>query len=1138
MKRIYIFIVIFLLPSLSMAQNVYVSTSGSNNNDGSKPSPFATVTIALTTNPDTIFLLPGTYYENVIINNLKRTKTNPLVITANEKGTVLFEGVERFNYKWTETQAGSGIYVSDVPEDIWQLFVDGRMMINARWPNADHPFEDFDNSNWWDRHESWCKAIKEESGFVKQADGTKIGWLTEDGHQNMATTGIDFNGKVAVLNVNSMESYAGVIYDHIPGTNAFKYQLLQKVLDGLNDKEVGVVHKNRGHAYFFFENGLDLLDVPGEWYYNKNEKKVYIIPADGSNPNESLIEGKTQSYAFEVNNSEYVYIKGLNFFATTVVFTEIKFSKVEDCVFNYASYSKRILDDIDEIAHTKMVLESKPNKDNPESNPPTGNLFINNEVAYTDGMAFHMSRGIKDTIFNNHFHHIDISGTRGGSIGVDYRGGYYTAFIRNTFEKGGASAATKSANFPYNALNKLSQWGYIQDDGVAFQVANGGQIGSISTQNWIFNSVKAGLRFDGPEDTSPYANGIENAKMIQGTFVRNVVWNNPLGYMIKGDDHRMYCNVAFNNSATGAKILASTEHEHANTKTISRNNIMEDWSGERSGDQFTDPVPGIVDHNWLANPTENNIFKVLRDPYNLDFRPKSDLVIDQGIDIPAETFATTNAQIPDFTTEFKVGDAPDIGAYEADADNYWIAGRMQPLASTPIPPNMTQTAQTNADLMWLPAYQSSNNRVYFGTSEGNLNLVATQQNNIYDPGELDPSQTYYWRVDCLTKDGWQTGDTWSFRPNGQAYIECEMPTSKSYTFPTPNGSEDYNSVPWNTGDGFLGEIHLLSDQLIIMQDAVADGANVWNSNGMTAKAEIKIRDYPFVSFEYLTPKRSSDFTWNTQVVGAGNAKSARSVSKATLTPASGEYKKALINLTPMIDNWDSKYSTNKEWKYLEILHFTLNADGDWRYDTDGDFWLDNFKMGFGAIKDKIGDPTIIDNKEIAIEKDEVYAFTYNDLNIEVPYNGDSYPWPMCEDAPLDWEIIVHPGDNYSYTDEIITPDYDFEGILTVPVSIKADDYDSPIVIVNIKVGEVANGLFDNLASGESYTYPNPVSKKLNIQSQETVKMINIYSLSGSLVMSKQHPGNSINVSKLAPGIYQLVGVFHNNAKWTERITRL
>ena len=34
--------------------------------------------------------------------------------------------------------------------------------------------------------------------------------LLENGDKDMASSGINFNGKVAVLNVNSMETYAGL----------------------------------------------------------------------------------------------------------------------------------------------------------------------------------------------------------------------------------------------------------------------------------------------------------------------------------------------------------------------------------------------------------------------------------------------------------------------------------------------------------------------------------------------------------------------------------------------------------------------------------------------------------------------------------------------------------------------------------------------------------------------------------------------------------------------------------------------------------------------------------------------------------------------------------------------------------------
>lgn len=1115
MQRLFTFLYVSVfagIVSLSVngqGTNKFVSTEGDDGNAGTESSPYKTVTKALTASPDTIFLLPGTYYENVIIDNIVRNTANPLVIIPKEKGTVLFEGVERFTYNWQPYSENNNIFVSDLPKDVWQLFIEGKMMINARWPNADHPFEDFDKSNWWDRHETWCKA--------KQS-GTRYLNVQDNGEKGFATTGIDFSGKIGVLNVNSMESYSGFIRNHAPGLDSFDYELHPDVVNSLNTKQIGVINKNAGHAYYFFENGLDLLDVPGEWYYDKTEKKVYVYPEAGIDLTQVEVKGKTQSYAFEVTNSEFVYITGINFFGTTISYEQCFESKIEDCNFIYASYSKRMLDDISEIDHTKMVILTKPDKNNLENNRTSNNQFVNNEVAFTDGMAFHMTRGFYDTIYNNYFHHIDISGTRGGSIGVDYRGGYYTAFIRNTFEKGGGSAATKSANFPYNALNRLSQWGYIQDDGVAFQIANGGQIGSISTQNWIYNSPKAGLRFDGGEDTDPL---IEN-KMIEGTFVRNVVWDNPLGYMVKGDYHRVYNNIAFNNSATGAKILDSEFHDNANTHSITRNNVMEDMTSNRSGNQFSHPVVGTVDHNWLANPLENNISKVLRDPYNLDFRPKegSELV-DRGIDIPAETFPITGTQIPDFTSEFKVGDSVDMGAYEFNYENYWIPGRMQPKASTPIPPNGTQTAMVDADLMWLPAYKSFNNKVYFGETETSLELVSEQANNIYDPGDLDPSKQYYWRVDCETANGWVTGEVWSFIPNGQPYKDCGMRSSSSLEFSTPNGMEDYNSIPFENPKNFLGEVHLLSDQLVIMTDS---DSMTWNNNGLEAVVNVKIRDYPFVSFDYYTPDRETAFPIGIQVKTA-DKKSKRNAAKTTLEPAQNEQTNVILSLQRQINSWDDAFGSDTDWPFMERFIFIHAPEGDWIYANDGDFWMDNLEFGFAAIKDKIANPVIIGQKEeITISESTSLPITLDDLDVVVTYNETEYTFPLCETTPDNWSFLILEGENYSFNNTVIIPDEGFVGELSIPVMLTTGDYESPHFNVMVTVeADTSNSGSSKVdaepVQSQHFIFPNPASNKIYIKNNAEIEKIEVFNSRGNLMEIHEYPGLSLDISMLPKGLY-------------------
>ena len=1109
---------------------VYVSPMGDDANVGSLEAPFKTVMQALSSPVvDTVYLLPGTYYEDVRIDALARTADKPLLITAKDKGTVLFEGVERFNYNWQAYAENENIYVTDLPKDVWQLFVDDKMMINARWPNADHPFEDFDNSNWWDRHASWCKGDKSGTTFG-EINGELIGRVKENGEKGMAATGIDFNGKMGVLNVNSMESYAGIIYDYTVGTDSFNYQLEQEVLDGMNAHVIATVNKNGGHAYFFFENGLDLLDAPGEWYYDQELKKLYVYPRDGVDIANVEVSGKTQSFAFEVNNSSYVQLKGLNFFGTTVSFINSVNSRVEDCNFEYASYSKRILGDIGTIDHTQMVFSEKLKEDDLVGMEPTANFFINNEVCYTDGMAFHMTRGYRDTIDNNYFHHIDISGTRGGSIGVDYRGGYYTAFIRNTFEKGGGSAATKSANYPFNQFNRLSQFGYIQDDGCAFQVAGGGQIGSITTQNWIHNTVKAGMRFDGSEDEDPLIKNV----MIEGTFVRNVVWDNPLGYMVKGDYHRVYNNVAFNNSATEAKILTSKFHDNANTHTVTRNNVMEDMSGSRNGTQFTDPVPGIVDHNWLADPKEYDIQKVLRDPYNLDFRPRENsALVDMGKRIEAETFPISGTQMPNHSDVFQIGDSIDIGAYEYGAEDYWIPGRMQPEASTPIPPNRTETAKTSADLMWLPAYRSTMNKVYFGTSSSQLEMISEQPNNICFLNELEANQTYFWRVDCLTPDGWVEGELWSFIAGGKPYVECGMPTSKTDDFTTYMGMEDYDAAPWKVGDGFMGEVHLLEDKLVLMQDATLDGANIWGANGMKLDVAAKIKDYPFLRFDYMAPDRESPFTFAIQVISNDN-KSKRSAAKVSLSPASSAFRNKLFDLSPMIANWNSNYAAQNPWGYLEVLHFTLNPESSWIYANDGNFWIDNFKLGFAAIKEQCGFPSISAQKELKLEVNESYFISFDDLFLEVPYASKNYPWPKCETMPKDWELLVLPNNSYTLDGIKIIPELDFEGVLEVPMRLISLQDSSEIYMAQVIVGDVDLGLAD-LGDNAIRLYPNPTDGKVYFVNQELPHKVEVYTITGQLIRAIDTPTSSIDLSQETAGLYLVVGYSSDGDTWREKV---
>ena len=237
----------------------------------------------------------------------------------------------------------------------------------------------------------------------------------------------------------------------------------------------------------------------------------------------------------------------------------------------------------------------------------------------------------------------------------------------------------------------------------------------------------------------------------------NVAWKTDRVFY-KGDHHFIYNNLVFDSHLNDLIISSDTIIQGWNYHTITRNNICNKFSGSRTQPGRENPVPGIVDHNWAGNFKGADVRTQLRDPDNLDFRPKegSELV-DAG--------ALIDGKDIDF-----FGKAPDIGPYEFGDRNYRIPGYQGPEARTPVPPDGGSHVKTDADLMWLKAYKADAHAVYFGTDQVALEKAGASspeymgifRHNIFSPGPLDQGQTYYWRVDAVDASGTKKGEVWRF----------------------------------------------------------------------------------------------------------------------------------------------------------------------------------------------------------------------------------------------------------------------------------------------------------------------------------------------------------------------------------------
>lgn len=713
---VYIFLLGF---TQAFAADYYVAIDGKDSNKGTLDKPFRTIKKAASKmlGGDTCYIRGGVYYEVIKINGVNGNASKPMVFKAYDHEKVVLDGSIELDLKWSVHKGN--IYKAKLKTPVWQLYVDNVGMTAARWPNG----------NWidgsvWDKKKSMAWPEKNKGGYGH--------------HFNKELSAIDdsLEGAIIIVNSGSFKTFKSRVIAHEKGSDNFKYNTKMKGIK-VHFSSNGKIER---HGYFL-EGKLALLDEEKEWFYDAKSKEIYLWAPDGAHPKDFQIKGKNQSYAFDIANCSYISLEGLDFFGTTFKANESTHITVENCNFMYPSYSKRMLGDLSLTDVTSLQCKKKQTK--------THNVIRNCKFEYMDGPVLDMN-GWNNVVENNYMHTIDYSCTYKGGYTLNMSQSTQLLFRRNTVHTSGASEMYKAGVRNIIEFNDLSQSGFMQNDGSLVQVSVAAQDKSQTRFNWVHNSVKQGLRFDNKNTpNSPWG---EN-----GNMHHNVAWNTDRIYF-KGDKHFIYNNVSFGSTKNDLIISSNAAIQGHNHTTITRNNLTNKFSGHRikSGKEY--PVPGIVDHNWAGVFKGSDMKDQLRDPDNLDFRPKQESeLVDAGALIEGKKIAF-------------LGKAPDIGAYEYGDENYWIPGFQDVIASVAVPKNKTITAKTDADLMWLPAYKSKGNAVFFGTSkvevmkadEHSKEYKGTQKNNVYHPGILERGKTYFWRVDSVMDGGVVKGELFEF----------------------------------------------------------------------------------------------------------------------------------------------------------------------------------------------------------------------------------------------------------------------------------------------------------------------------------------------------------------------------------------
>ena len=745
----------------------FISLDGDDSNEGSMGKPFRTFKKALEvlTPGMTCYIREGEYEETLNMSGLRGEIGHPITFEAYRGERVFFDGTSTISGKWIKE---GDIYRLQLKQPVTQLFVNDKPMTLARWPNVKEWSTEF-----WKMPHSWRhQGERSVLGIMyddrpgnasedKGDEGHKDHHLANDVNvQSLADSGIDFTGAYAVMNIGSWLTWANVVTSHDKDSGHFEYSkdfsgsgyMIQSANRFLKNKVFWKKKRVQGHYYLV---GPMALDAEEEWFYEKDKKRLSVIPPKGVVLDTAKIRGKVVDYRVKAKDSHYINFKGINFFGATVHFTDCSNLLIESCKFLYPSYNKLTLGNFvpPEVSGATTFALSFPkevkSKEDAMKQMVTNHIIRDCVFAYMDGPAFQF-RGNGDLIENCLFHNIDFTCLGGGGGGgLSMIDSYNLTFRRNTVHTSGNSEGYRGGYYNTIEYNDIYNMGLLQHDGSAINIGVKQQDGIVVRYNWAHDTDKQGIRFDAVSKTDAHN---ENNLWygLHGLSHHNVVWNVSQNQM-KGDHHRIYNSIYFDGIKRNLGVINNYRMGGMNYDTVLRNVLSEGiypiWWGPK---EEYPPINASIENCKIGSVRD-----VLRDPDNLDFRPK----------LHSEVVGT-GTRLDGFTKNSLV----DIGAYDSEDEDYWIPGRQLKKASRAIPPNESKSVKESVSLMWLPAYKSSSNYVYVGNRGDAVNRASQVspefkgkfENNIYNMEEVQKGNTYYWRIDSLVGGKVVKGETWSF----------------------------------------------------------------------------------------------------------------------------------------------------------------------------------------------------------------------------------------------------------------------------------------------------------------------------------------------------------------------------------------
>ena len=639
MKIAAMFTVLILSGSAGpRAAEYHVSPNGDMSNAGSVDRPFRTIQQAagVAQPGETVVIHDGAYREAVELTR-SGEPGKPITFAAAVGEKVVLSGTDPLALDWA--RHAENVFKAQTPTRVRQLFVDGEPMIEARWPNMS--FERL-----WDRSR-WAQAGR----------GSRYGKMVDP---QLAKTGIDWTGAVATLNAaHQFYTWTRTVKAHSIGSDTFEYA---QDLDGITH----YADKTRPWEddRYYLTGTLEALDAPGEWFYDRRAKTLYLRPADGKDPSRHRVETKTRHYGFRARNVEHVELIGLHLFACNFSFNNCSHLKIDGCHLRYPNSVRRISDpeaDVFDKAETTITGDDNCVTRSSFAWGPTSALRIVGRRNLVEDCLMH------DFCWDGSLKNPMIAiGSREKEPADDRcRVRYCTLYNCG------------NAILNYRGLpGHVIEYNHVHDGGLCCKdvaLVYTGQptcAGSIVRYNWVHGCRTEHL-FKKDGGILRGGLGIRGDDQTRSLCVHhNVVWDcGRDGIIVKGDHNSVYNNTVFNIGSpetpgnyinlhnmdepkkSWRKQYPLLPVQNQNSRIV--NNAARTICGDNRGQPYK--FPNNMSHNYTGNRP------MIEDVETFRFWPREGSpLIDAG------------THVPGFTDGYQ-GQAPDIGAYEHGGER-WVPG--------------------------------------------------------------------------------------------------------------------------------------------------------------------------------------------------------------------------------------------------------------------------------------------------------------------------------------------------------------------------------------------------------------------------------------------------------------------------------